>query len=194
MIYNLYQKAGKRKPAGRKEYIMDLSNVVIAVVILACIVMVLLATRYTTDQKGFDEMQLKKRGDAFRIGFFTLLACVLLMLFLNSLDSFAEKVTVDFMLIASIMITACVFGVYSIWKDAFFRMNENPKTYLGICFAVVFPNAIVLIGELKQHGTLLKDGKVTFTPCGNLLNVVTFTIIAITIIIKMIVNRREEKE
>lgn len=173
---------------------MDLSNVVIAAVILAVFVLVLIATRYTSNQKGFDEMQLKKRGDAFRIGFFTLLGCVLLMLFLNSLDSFAEKVTVDFMLIASIMITACVFGVYSIMKDAFFRMNENPKTYLGICFAVLFPNAVVLIGEWKQNGTLLKDGKVTFTPCGNLLNVVVFLIIAVAIIIKMIANSREEKE
>ena len=139
-------------------------------------------------------MQLKKRGDAFRIGFFTLLGCVLATMFLNSVESFAEKVEIDFMLVTSIMITACVFGVYSVFADAFFRMNENPKTYLGICFAVIFPNAIVVIGELKKNGTLLKEGKVTFTPWGNLVNVVTFLVIAVAIIIKMIANKKEEKE
>ena len=92
------------------------------------------------------------------------------------------------------MITVCVFGVYSIIAGAFLRMNENPKTYLGICFAVILPNAVVLIGELKKSGTLLKDGKLTFTPGGNLLNVLTFLIIGIAVIIKMIANSREERE
>lgn len=173
---------------------MDYSSIIILAVIFVLALGVWFASRYTSNQKGFDEMQLKKRGDAFRIGFFTLLACVLAMLYLTSVESVSQKVSVEFMLLASIMITACVFGVYSIFAGAFFRMNENPKTYLGICFAVIFPNAVVLIGELKKNGTLLKDGKLTFTPGGNLLNALTFLIISIAIIIKMVANSREERE
>ena len=194
MIYNLFQKAGGLKTAGREEIIMDYSSIIILAVILVLAVLVWFATKYTGDQKGFDEMQLKKRGDAFRIGFFTLLACVFAMLVITSIESVSQKISVDFMLAASIMITVCVFGVYSIFAGAFFRMNENPKTYLAICFAVILPNAVVLIGELKKSGTLLKDGKLTFTPGGNLLNVLTFLIIGIAVIIKMIANSREERE
>ncbi len=182
------------KTAGREELVMDFSNVIIAVVVVALFLLVFFATRYTNNQKGFDEMQLKKRGDAFRIGFFTLLGCVIAILFLNSFESVAQKVEINFLLCASIMITVGVFGVYSVFAGAFFRMNENPKTYLGICFAVMFPNAMIVIGELKKSGTLLKEGKATFTPCGNLVNVLTFLAISVAVIIKMIIDKKEEKE
>ena len=172
-------------------------NVMVYVVIaaaLAILVLIILATKYTSKGKGFDEMQLIKRADAFRAGFFTMLGCVIFLMILETWKPWTENVTITFSLLALIMVSLGVFGVYCAVHDAFFRMKESRKFYLCLCFLVIFGNVMQVHSYYRDHGTLLENGKVSLNPCGNIATGCTFLILLLTIIIKMIAEKKEEKE
>ena len=193
MIYNPFQKAAMKPPRkGRMN--MNLWFYVVIAAALALIVLIILAVKYTSNGKGFDEMQLMKRADAYRAGFFTLLGCVLMLMILESWSQWTENVTVTFSFISSIMVTLLVFGIHCVVHDAFFRMQENKKFYLGLCFCVVFVNAMQAIGYYRDKKTLLENGKVSLSPCGNILIGATFLILAVAIVIKMLTAKEDRDE
>lgn len=173
---------------------MDIMMYVVIAAALALVVLIILATKYTSKGKGFDEMQLVKRADAFRAGFFTMLGCVVMLLILENWRPWTERVTSSFSLVAIIMITMAVFGIHCVIHDAFFRMQESRKLYLGLCAAAIFANVLQVFSYYRDNGTLLQNGKVTLDPCGNLVTGSVFLILAAVIIIKMIADRKEEKE
>ena len=45
-----------------------------------------------------------------------------------------------------------------------------------------------------KNGSLLVDGKVTLTPCGNIIMGASFLIVAIVLAVKIRLDRREEEE
>lgn len=177
---------------------MNVTFVVIGVAVVVLALLVLLATRYTAKQKNFDEMQLMKRADAYRAGFFTMLGCMLLMMLLVNWKTWTDNVTMLFTINAAIMITLAVFGVYCVMNNAFFGKSDHPvdnqKVYLVLCIAVVLPNCVTAWRHLHDNGTLLENGMVSMKPCGNLMIAGAFFVIAITIVIRMLLDRREEKE
>ncbi|MBO7631696.1 MAG: hypothetical protein J6S78_05145 [Lachnospiraceae bacterium] len=173
---------------------MDFIFYAVIAAALGLIVLIVLATNYTSEGKGFDEMQLIKRGDAFRAGFFTLLGCVFMLMILENWKTWTENVTLMFSCVAIVMVSLVVFGVYCIAHDAFFRMRESKKFYLGICFCVVFANSMQAVTYFLDKKTLLENGKVSISPCGNLLIAGTFLILAIAIVVKMFAAKKEEKD
>ena len=172
----------------------DIMLYVVIAAALALVVMIVLATKFTSNGKGFDEMQLIKRADAYRAGFFTMLGGVIFLMVLLNWKPWTEHVTVTFSFLALIMVTLGVFAIYCAVHDAFFRMTESRKFYIGICFLVIFGNVMQVIAYYRDHGTLLENGKVSMNPCGNLATGGTFLILLLTIIIKMIAEKKEEKE
>ena len=159
--------------------------VLVAFVIWACL---------RKESKQFDERQLLKRANAFRFGFFCMLGGNAVLMILLTWRQWTDRVETLFTLIAVFMTAFLVFAVYCILNDAFFGNKENPKGYIGICFAVIFLQVMTVVSFWGKHKTLLDNGKVTMTPCGNALIGVTFLIIAITIIVKLAINRKERDD
>lgn len=172
---------------------MGVSPYVVIAAAAVLVVFVVWACIRKEDRK-FDERQLQKRANAFRCGFFSMVGGNLLMMILFSWKTWTDRVDNMFTIIVVFMTAVVVFAVYSILNDAFFGNKENPKGYLGICLAVLFCNSMIVIRHFMQNGTLLQDGKVTMTPCTNLVMVVVFLIIALSIIVKMILNQREASD
>ena len=165
--------------------IIGVAAVLVVFIVWACI---------RKEDRQFDERQLQKRANAFRCGFFSLVGGNLLMMLLFSWKTWTDHVDSIFTIIVVFMVAVVVFAVYSIFNDAFFGNKENPKGYLGICLAVLFANSMIAVKQWQRQGTFLKDGKVTMTPCGNLVMICVFLIISLSIIIKMILNRREASD
>lgn len=182
------------KPPRKGRMNMDLWFYVVIAAALALIVLIILAVKYTSNGKGFDEMQLMKRADAYRAGFFTLLGCVVMLMILESWSPWTRNVTVTFSFVLSIMVTLLVFGIHCVVHDAFFRMQESKKFYLGLCFCVVFVNAMQAISYYRDKKTLLENGKVSLSPCGNILIGATFLILAVAIVIKMLTAKEDRDE
>ena len=179
-----------QKKKGRNS--MNLTNGITIAALLVLIVAVCLLSR-RKEEEQFDERQLRVRADAFRIGFFSMLGSVFAMMILFSWKFWVNNVETMFTLIAAVMIAFLIFAVYCITHDAFFRRKENPKSYLGICLAVVFCNVAAVLRYIGK-GSLLVDGKVTLTPCGNILFACTFAIVAVVLLVKILTSRSEEEE
>ena len=159
--------------------------ILVAFVIWACL---------RKESKQFDERQLLKRANAFRFGFFCMLGGNAVLMILLTWRQWTDRVETLFTLIAVFMTAFLVFAVYCILNDAFFGNKENPKNYIVISCVIFFFEALTVFRFWGKHRTLLDNGKVAVTPCSNILIGVTFLIIAITIIVKLAINRKERDD
>ena len=140
-------------------------------------------------EKEFDERQIAARGRAYKYGFITLIAALFGLCIYGAINETGIS-------IAFIYISLCaglsVFVVYSIWKDAFLNIGQSPARYLVLSMAIVVLNAGSGIMPLFQ-GKKFMD--VLNSPNGaNLMCCVLFTVVTVTLAIKMIVSRKEERE
>ena len=173
---------------------MELSPWFVAVVLLGLVVFgIVLCTRMDRKQ-GYDERQLQIRANAYRIGFVSLMVAVLALMFLQTWSRWTEVVDNSFALLAALMFSLTVFGVYCILHDAFFKRTESPKAYFILCIVVLAGNALPVIGNLTKNKSLLVNGKLTFSSGGNAVCVVTFFAFLIALVIKALKKPEEDDE
>lgn len=140
-------------------------------------------------EKEYDERQIAERGKAYKYGFITLVAALFGLCIYGNLNETGISIALMF---ASLFAGLSVFVVYSIWKDAFFYIDQSPAKYLVLCIALILINAGSGLMPLFE-GKKLMD--VLNSPNGaNLMCFALFVIVTITIILKMIVSRKEERE
>lgn len=143
----------------------------------------------------YDEMQLKIRGDAYKLGFSAMIMLLSVMGLLYSADgrNFSEYMTTDMLLFLILYAGVTVFAVYSILNNAFFRVLENGNRYLLLCAFIVVSNAVSLIQSI-HNGRFLKHGVLDFGDGGaNILSLICFLLISGAIMIRK-ADRNEEKD
>lgn len=137
----------------------------------------------------YDERQELIRGRGFKYAFFTLLIYNFVVPMSKILEIELPADEYALFMIGAIL-GLLVQVVYSIWNEAYFSLNENPKKIMiGLAF-IGFANLALGIMHIV-HGTFLIDGKLTFNSINFLLGI-TFVIIFATLAAKQIVNKREE--
>ncbi len=138
----------------------------------------------------YDERQELIRGRGYKLGFFTLMllevAVILLKEFYGELplDNSMEQFIV-------ICIAVMVFVSYTIWNEGYFAINENPKKTMIAFVGVLLFNLFPTINAFSS-GIAIEDGKLTFH-AANLVCVILFFVVFVVLLIKTIVDKREEE-
>ncbi len=131
----------------------------------------------------FDEMQEKIRSDAFKIGYFVTIMCMVFLIFMMELIDIQKWVEYSFALLVVMMIGIVVFAVYCIYKEAFFKIGVSGTSYIYLCIAVCFSNGGVAIMRFNE-GSLCKNGVITFDGGSSLVTGVSFFIILVALLLK----------
>lgn len=142
---------------------MDISNSYISGVIVGVLIAVLIALVLRKSMgkgKGkpqYDERQLLARGRAFMWAFFSLLCYVALLGIAGEEMRIVQENILAFLMIG-VCISCSVFGIYSVWNDAYVQVGQNPRRYmiLTACIGVLnIANAAITITGHLSHGEML---------------------------------------
>lgn len=166
----------------------------VAAVAIIIAVMILIGKKNSGKNRHFDEMQLKIRAEGYRIGFFVTLIGLFIMTLLTELtDIFGKMIAPSVSMWIAGFAGLTVFVVYCIFKDAFYSIGQNRKSYMILCVCIILANGIGAVGQLKER-ELSGDGLFTFSSCSNLICAACFLIILVSLFIKEAVSRKEVEE
>lgn len=138
----------------------------------------------------FDERQERARGQAYKYGFWTLLAC--LMLYGVSDEALGRwcDVLTGVMLCGAVAIT--VFAAVCIVKDAYLSLKEKPRTVMTLFAVITLLN--LGIGVLHMlDGSVVEDGVLT-AGAVNLICGVMVLVILVIYMVNYLLARREDGE
>ena len=166
----------------------------VAVGILIGLVIAVLLVRFANKNKKYkteyDERQLRVRGDAYRYAFYTM-AVIEVILFILKLAEVSLPVHDSVLHIASVLIGCIVLCVYSIWKDAYWGINNNRKRYGVVMVVCGLLNLIPVIGAFVE-GSMVQDGMIT-GPVINLMVCIMLLLIGFELLLKHILEKRAEQ-
>lgn len=154
------------------------------------ILLVVITVKLMKKQKcNFDERQELMRGKAFKYAFFSIL------IYGATYTIISATLEKDFMttaaaLIIGMFIGLIVFAVYNIWNEAFFSLDKTPKAYISIMIITTVLSGYNGIISIK-NGSITENGMLSIDSV-SLACAITFTIILITTLVKMLYNRRAE--
>lgn len=137
----------------------------------------------------YDERQKAVRGQAYAWGFFSAIAYFAVMSIASIMDV-TMYVSDTVLFFGGIFFCVTVMAVYSIWKDAYWGLNNNRKSYAIVFIAAFVINLLVAIINIVS-GEMVVDGVIQGS-CVNLLCAVMFVVIGMTLLIKKAVKKEEE--
>lgn len=173
---------------------MGWSPLLVGIVLVGLVVLAVFLCLYSDRKQDYDERQLQIRAKAYRLGFFTMIVSMLAVMFLQTWSRWTEVVDNSFALLTALMFSLTVFGVYCVLNDAYFTRRENPKASLLFCFGVLIMNIGAVLTNLSDDRSIFVDGKLTFSPGGNLLCGGMFGVFTLTLLIKMLIKPKEDDE
>ena len=140
----------------------------------------------------YDERQEKIRGKGYKYAFYSLLAYEVIMACLVSGGYPVEPFDNYIMHILGVFISLLVLCVYTIWKGAYWGLNNNKKKYTVLIIIGFVCNLIPVIVMLVSGG-IKKDGISSF-PVTNLIVVIWMVIIGIVYMIRRSIDGRNGEE
>ena len=190
MFRNGSWEADFRITAGKHDYSMIAAMFLGALIGLSATALLLTLSKNGTDFKcKYDERQELLQGRAFKYAFYTLLIYLVFPIFfaIGDIRIPAEQSVV---LSVGMVFSISVFAVYSIWKEAYFSLNENKtKLLLSFSFFILF-NLIIGLWSASS-GELIENGILTYR-CINLLFAIWGICLLIEIFVKQILSKKEE--
>ncbi len=147
-----------------------------------------------TDHKlktEYDERQQILRGRGYMYAFYGFLAyeCVMLSISMAEISLPIPDYILHF---GGILIGCTVLGVYCIWNDVYWGLNNNRKRY-GFFFVVCAAlNAIPVIGSIRE-GSLVTDGKWN-TPVINVMVLLMMLVFGVMLLVKSFIGGRNEED
>lgn len=106
----------------------------------------------------FDERQERARGQAYKYGFWTLLACLMLYgISDEALGRWCDVLT-GVVLCGAVAIT--VFAAVCIVKDAYLSLKEKPRTVMTLFAVITLLNLGIGVPRLLD-GSMVEDGVLT---------------------------------
>ena len=166
----------------------------VAIGILVGLIIAVLLIRFANKNKKYkteyDERQIKVRGDAYRYAFYTVVV-IEVILFLLKLAEVSLPVHDSILHIGCVLVGCIVLCMYSIWKDAYWGINNNRKRYGIVMVLCGVLNLIPVIGAFAE-GSMVQDGIVT-GPVINLLVCVMLLLIGFELLLKHILEKRSEQ-
>ena len=149
-------------------------------------------TRKARRSKHYDEMQQKIRADGYRLGFFTTLLMMVVLIFLTELG-ISRYISPAFGLLTVMMVGVTVFALYCIRHEAFLSVGDKGKSYVMVFALVTVCNGAVALMRLLE-GELLENGVVTLSSGAQLLMFAAFLPLLIALLIRQKQSGKEAEE
>lgn len=139
----------------------------------------------------YDERQQVLRGRGYMYSFYTMVVyeCVMLVLSIGRITLPAEDYVLHYL---GIILGCGVLGVYSVWNDVYWGLNNNRRRYVIIIIVLAVINLLPVIGSFRA-GEFLKDGKLSYGFV-NLSCLIFLAIFPLTYLIKKMVGKETESE
>lgn len=173
---------------------------IVSLMLIGALLMVIIVNVARTgdpDREKYDERQLIYQGKAYKYAFYTLLiySGLILAALIAGETVRTYKLPVDnsTLILVGIMLSVLVFAIYSILKDAYFRMNENKKFLLGVFWVLAAVNLGLGIFHVI-NGDIATGGIITFEGAGSLLLGVTMLAVASVATYKRIQDKRGDED
>lgn len=159
--------------------------------IIGIILAIIIIKMFNKDGKAitkYDERQKVVRGEAYKYGFFSILITCGILMVLNTQEGILN-VLGDTLFFIPIIIGVIVQVTYSIFKDGYVGLNTNMKRFIIFMTLIGLLNLglgilWIVKGEILVNG-VLQSGAL------NLMCAFMFAIIAIELIIKSIIDKKE---
>ena len=163
-------------------------------ILFGLIIAILLVRMANTNKKyktEYDERQLRVRGDAYRYAFYTVVIyeAILAVLAVGDITLPIQGYLVHF---AGILLGCLVLSGYSIWKDAWWGINNNRKRYAVIFIICAVLNLIPVIGSIAT-GTLMQEGQL-MSPFLNVMVCIMLLLVGIELLVKNLMDKNSGKE
>ena len=134
----------------------------------------------------FDERQERARGQAYKYGFWTLIACLLLYGFSDMvLGRWCDVITGVMLCVAAAMM---VFASVCIVKDAYLSLKEKPRTVMTLLAVVSALNLAIGVMNWKG-GRVVQDGVLTYAAVNGICGVITLTILVVYVVNYLLAKR-----
>lgn len=156
-------------------------------------------------EKVYDERQFLARGQAYKVGFFTLMIYVMIAVCLDEIFEIHILMSLGGMWIG-VCISLAAFAIICILKDAYMSLQENARGIMIVFGAIGFVNICcsslphLLHGEgFTEVGQGVKNGKIyeytkLSTSSMNLISGILFFILMAVFAGKLWYDRRHEDE
>ena len=157
----------------------------ILVGLIVAFVLIRLANNNRKVKVEYDERQLRVRGDAYRYAFYTVVIweAVLIVLAYGDFHLPVPDLALHF---AGIIAGVIVLSTICIWKDAYWGLNNNRRSYGIILLVAGLFNAIPVVGRLS--GAVSSD-----FPYVNLLCCVMLVVVGAELLLKQLADKRAER-
>ena len=138
----------------------------------------------------FDERQERARGQAYKYGFWTLVACLLLYGFSDMvLGRWCDVITGVMLCVAAAMV---VFTSVCIVKDAYLSLKEKPRTVMTLLTVVGSLNLFIGVMNWKS-GRAVRDG-VLISGAVNLICGLMVLVVLVVYLVNHLLGKREDGE
>jgi len=156
----------------------------ILVGLIVAFVLIKLANSNRRVKTEYDERQLLVRGNAYRYAFYTVVIweAVLIVLAYGDFHLPVPDLALHF---AGIVAGGLVLSTVCIWKDAYWGLNNNRRSYGIILVVAGLFNAIPVIGSLSDTGG-------SDFPYVNLLCCIMLVVVGAELLLKQMADRRAE--
>ena len=139
----------------------------------------------------YDERQREVRGMAYTYGFYATVIYEVAM-FLLSVAEIELPVENYILHFGAIAVGCTVLCVYSIWKGAYWGLNNDHRRYKAIIAVCIVLNMLPLIGLLRGE-SLMENGKIGM-PMLNIMVLIMLAAAGVTYLIRQAVDRKETEE
>ena len=164
----------------------------IIITLVFMVTFILIVSKFSKNKSyNFDERQEIIRGRAFKYAYFSYL---IYGIGYSAVSDLLEK---DFMttptsFLVGMYISLIIFAVYNICNEAFFAFNQKPVSYILIFSITTLCSGFSGISAIID-GSIIENGVLTLD-CIGVISSITFAIILIAMLLKMIINKKAEQE
>ena len=160
---------------------------ILAVAVILSVVFLVRRKAGKGKEKRFDERQMIARGQAYQVGFFTMLGYFFLY---GIMDGLGLVWCETFMgCFVGVMLGAAAFALTAIRKDAYLALNENMKTFCWVGGLFIVANLLGTIADIME-GKLIVDGKLTTAAADSLV----MTLWLVILVAQLIHYRKLKKQ
>ena len=158
-------------------------GMILGVVIALAVLLILWKAKGTSLKGKYDERQELVRGRGYKYAFFTIVILVFLYMIVDMLGiTDMMPFTHSSLAIAILFIGVMVYAVYCIRNDAYFGIGQNRRTYCILLGFIIVLNLLSAVMNLRDEP--FEGGKLALGPCMQILCVITFGVVLISLLIK----------
>lgn len=155
--------------------------------IVVCLVAFRLMNKDKKLRTNYDERQKAIRGEGYKVGFYTTGVSLLILMILESADIVLpiENMVVYFVCFA---VGATALCSYSIWKGAYFGINNKRKQWMAFISIAAVINIVVSVNGVVD-GDMIVDGKLSFLAI-NAISAVMFLTVLVSLGLRSLIDSK----